>query len=261
MNLTKQSLAYLDYRLRSQTRFNIHSPFVFELVTKVINDKKNYLCYAKIEKLRRQLLADERAISVLDLGAGGKTGANDIRKIKTICRKAEKNRKYGQLLFRLVQHFRPETILELGTSLGITTMYLSEGNPKAKVITVEGCPQTLAAAQENFSRYGARNIETVNGNFDVVLAGIAQQNDPLGLVFFDGNHRKAPTLEYFNTCLRHSHNNSVFIFDDINWSEEMQEAWKEIKRHPSVTACVDLFFLGIVFFRKELSKEEFLIRF
>jgi len=268
MSLVKQSYKYFKYKLRSATKYDIHSPFVFDLVTKVINDKTKYDCYATIENLRAQLLRDEREINVLDLGAGSKLQSNNKRKVKDICRTAEKNKKYAQLLFRLVKEFQPETIIDLGTSLGLTTLYLSEGNSTAKITTIEGCSETSALAKENFAKYNAKNIELVTGNFDDKLLEVLNRNVKpqtsnvkLDFVFFDGNHRKIPTLNYFNLCLNYSHNDSVFVFDDINWSDEMAEAWDEIKKHPSVTVSVDLFFLGIVFFRKEQVRQHFLIDF
>ena len=159
----------LRYIFSAKSKHGIHSPFVFELLTKVFADKKKYPCYSKIESLRKELLHDETAIDVIDFGAGSKKRSSQQRKIKEICRHAEKNKKYGQLLFRVADHFKPQIIFDLGTSLGITTLYLSEGNSAAKVITIEGCPQTAAIAKKNFEKSSAKNIEQVIGNFDEVF--------------------------------------------------------------------------------------------
>jgi predicted O-methyltransferase YrrM len=105
-----------------------------------------------------------------------------------------------------------------------------------------------------------KNIEVITGPFDDTLAGALQQIGKVDLVFFDGNHRKEPTLHYFKACLQHADENTVFIFDDIHWSPDMQDAWEEIGRHESVTSTADLFFFGLVFFRKELSKQHFSLR-
>src|SRR5688500_2615496 len=142
MGRVQQSLSFLNYRFRSQSRFDIHSPFVFELVTKVFRDRTLYPAYAKIEAVRAGLLKDERIIRINDLGAGSQVNGSSQRKIKDICRNAEKNSKYGRLLFRLVSFFKPGIVIDLGTSLGITTLYLSEGNPAGKILTIEGCPET-----------------------------------------------------------------------------------------------------------------------
>ena len=266
VSLLKQSKDFLKYRLSSETKYDIHSPFVFGLLTEVINDKKNYPAYNKVEALRQKLLKDDTLITVTDLGAGSKKNNSTQRKVKDICRNAEKNKKYGQLLFRLTKHFNPSLIFDLGTSLGVTTLYLSEAAPSAGIISIEGCPQTASIAQKNFDEAHARNIQLVNANFDDALESLLEENHKPRttnhkLFFFDGNHRKKPTLQYFHQCLRFCGNNDVMIFDDIHWSEEMEEAWTAIKKHERVTVTIDLFFLGIVFFRKEQAKQDFVLRF
>jgi predicted O-methyltransferase YrrM len=260
-------IKYIKYLLSAKTPHGIHSPFVFELVNEVINKKGSYYAYEKIEQIRRKLLISLKQIEVTDLG----TGRSGKRTISEIAELSLKSEKYGQLLFRLAYHFKPNTILELGTSLGISTSYLASANPNAKVITIEGCPNIANEAKKNFESLELNNIESVVGNFDdALLAVLARNQKPVrkdsfgearSMVFFDGNHRKEPTLKYFFQCLEHAGNDSVFVFDDIHWSNEMEEAWAEIKSHPQVTVTVDLFFLGIVFFRKEQAKEDFIIRF
>lgn len=179
-----------------------------------------------------------------------------------IAERSSKDKKYCELLFRLAYHFKPTTILEFGTSLGISTAYLASASPNAKVITIEGCRNTASEAKNNFQTLGLQNIETIAGDFDTELSAVgSRQSAIIDFIFFDGNHKKEPTLKYFSQCLESIHNNSVFIFDDIHWSDEMEEAWEEIKSHPKVSVTIDLFFLGLVFFRKEQEKENFVLRF
>lgn len=249
---------YLNYLFRARTEHAVHSPFVFELVTQVIYNKNSFYAYNEVEQLRNKLLSDNKQLNVLDLGA---QKGNYLKTIKSVAYHSLKRPKYGQLIFRLVNHFHPETILELGTSLGITTAYIAKSNPKAKIITMEGAPEIAQIAQQNFETLGIGNIQTVLGNFDSTLEPLLQQISQLDFVFFDGNHRKIPTLKYFESCLRLAHNQSVFIFDDIYWSPEMTEAWKVIKAHPKTTVTIDLFEMGIVFFRKEQAKQHFVIRY
>ena len=255
MNTLRFTFNYLKYWFSAKTAHGIHSPFVFQLYNEVVNKKGNYYSFDKIEQLRKKLLLSQKEIDVTDLG----TGKSEKRIVSEIAERSLKSAKYGQLLFRLAYHFKPNTILELGTSLGITTSYLASANPNSKVITIEGCPNISSEAKKNFESLGLNNIETIVGNFDSVLPQLRTNN--YELIFFDGNHKKIPTLNYFNQCLSHSTNASVFIFDDIHWSDEMEEAWEEIKSHPKVTVTIDLFFLGLVFFRKEQVKENFTLRF
>ena len=240
----------------------VHSPFVFDFITKVLRDNKHYSVFEKIEKLRSQMLRNHDEVEVEDMGAGSSINKSPTRKIKVIAGSSLKNRKYGQLLFRIVKYYKPATIIELGTSLGITTCYLAAGNSKAQVFTFEGAKNVASVAIKNFTAYQYNNIEMVVGNFDNTLPLILTKILKLDLAFIDGNHRKIPTLNYFDLLLKKSGEQSIFIFDDIHWSGEMEEAWKEIQEHPSVTLTIDLFFIGLVFFGSQFkAKQHFAIRF
>jgi predicted O-methyltransferase YrrM len=168
------------------------------------------------------------------------------------------------LLFRLVKRFKAKTIVDLGTSLGVTTAYLAQSakRTQGQVITFEGCPQTAAVAQQNFAQLGLTNITTVVGNIDQTLdQQVAALSAPIDLAFFDANHRYEPTVRYFETCLPKIQNDTVFIFDDIHWSTEMEQAWAYIQKHPAVSVTVDLYWVGLVFFRKEQPKQDFVLQF
>lgn len=255
--------AYIKYLLKSGNEHSIHSPFLFELYTKVIAaGKDENPDYPALKSLRKELLKSTREIEILDLGAGSRINKSNRRKIKTIAKNAEKPEKFGRLFNRLIQRFKPRTILELGTSLGLTTLYMSRADKNAKILTFEGCPETAGVASDNFARMGADNIDIIVGNIDETLPStLAGLREPLDFAYFDANHRYEPTVRYFEDCLPYATNDSVFIFDDIYWSDEMTAAWEHIKAHPQVTLTVDLFWIGLVFFRKEQVKENFILRF
>lgn len=277
MEHLKRFLRYLVYFFSSKSANSIHSPFVFDLYTSLILDKNPFYAFEKIEDLRLVLENDPRMISVTDFGAGlNRTpgwplSAPGGKRIKSIAKNAATRAKYGQLLFRLVNRFGPGTILEIGTSLGLGTLYLAAPHSRSKVISLEGCPEISEVARLNFEKLKVKNIEQVVGNFDHTLPLVLEKissfpleragDKPLDFVFFDGNHKKEPTLGYFSQCLKISHSETIFVFDDIHWSDEMDEAWREIKKNPEVKVTIDLFFLGIVFFRKELTKQDFVLRF
>ncbi|MEM1137885.1 MAG: class I SAM-dependent methyltransferase, partial [Bacteroidota bacterium] len=153
-----------------------------------------------------------------------------------------------------------KNVLELGTSLGINALYLTKACSNSNVISLEGCPNTLNIAKENFQKLNAK-VLTVIGEIGETLPKVLKEIEKLEFVFFDANHKKQPTLNYFNTCLPHINEHTVFIFDDIYWSKEMGEAWEQITHHPNVTLSIDLFDLGLVFFRKNQPKQHFLLRF
>ena len=226
-----------------------------------IYNRKAYYSYKNIENIRKELLLSKQTVNCIDLGAGSRILNNASRSISEIANVSAKPSKYAQLLFRLVNRFQPGTILEFGTSLGISAAYMASANSGSKLITIEGCEEIAAVAKGNFKKLKLENIRQVIGGFDEVLPDVLKKIEQLDLVFFDGNHRKIPTLNYFQQCLEKAVESSVFIFDDIYWSEEMKAAWQEIKNNERVTVTVDLFHFGIVFFRKEQVKEHFIIRF
>ncbi len=240
----------------------MHSPFLFDFITKVLNDKQTYPEYAKVEKLRQQLLKDQAQLTIEDFGAGSTTDKSNQRTIASIAKNAAKPPKYGQLLFRMIRHYHPQTILELGTSLGITTSYLSLAGPAAKIITLEGANAIAEQARQNFKTLELQNISLTEGNFDDTLSSVITQLSKIDFAFIDGNHRREPTERYFEQLLPATHNDSILIFDDIHWSSDMEQAWETIKQHPAVRCTIDLFFIGIVLFRQEFKeKQHFKVRF
>ncbi|NIJ53669.1 O-methyltransferase [Dyadobacter arcticus] len=255
--------AYLKYLFRAGNEHSIHSPFLFDLYTQVIRAKsESNSAYSSIKSLREKLLRSDEKIQILDFGAGSRVNKSNTRKIRTIARNAEKPEKFGKLFYRLVQRFQPETMLELGTSLGLTTLYLSKAKGDARILSFEGCPQTAKKAGHHFADLNARNIEIIVGNIDHTLPeSLETLSSPVDFAYFDANHRFEPTVRYFEQCLPLIKNESVFIFDDIYWSKEMTAAWEHIKAHPRVTLTVDLFWIGLVFFRTEQVKEDFVLRF
>ncbi|NCI47150.1 O-methyltransferase [Sediminibacterium soli] len=257
-------IRYLQYYLKASNGkgHGIHSPFVFEFVTKVLNDDRHFYAYRHIENLRKLLLNDTRVLTIEDMGAGSRVKKTNERSVKDIAASSLKPGKYSQLLFRMVNRYAPANMLELGTSLGITTAYLAAANEAAKVITMEGAPAVAAVARENFSKLQLDNIQVTQGNFDETLAHTVQAMGRIDLCFVDGNHRYEPTLRYYRQLLPALHEHSILVFDDIHWSREMEQAWETIKQQQEVTLTIDLFFIGIVFFRREnREKQHFTIRF
>jgi predicted O-methyltransferase YrrM len=252
---------YLIYRWKSTNEHGVHSPFVFSLLCNVIYNRTNYYGYSQIEALRKRYLESEQSVSCPEMGAGSVIGSKNVRQIADIVATAAKPRKYSSLLFRLVDHFQPAQILELGTSSGISTAAMGLARSASKISTLEGCSEIAAVAEDSFRELDLKNIKIHVGNFDDILPELLKELPQLDLVFFDGNHRLEPTLRYFEMCLPKAGNNSVFIFDDIYWSPEMKAAWQKIKEHPKVTVTVDLFFMGLVFFRSEQVKQHFIIRY
>jgi predicted O-methyltransferase YrrM len=255
---------YLRYYITASNGkgHGIHSPFVFDFVTNVLNDKRNFYAYPIIENYRNRLLMSDDLLDIEDFGAGSVAGNNKQRKISSIVKNAAKSKKLGQLLFRIANYYKPASMVELGTSLGISSAYLATGNLYAKLVTCEGAASIASAAGKNFDLMNITNIEIVAGNFDDTLPALLKRFAGIDLAFIDGNHRKEPTLRYFNQLMQKTSANTILIFDDIHWSKEMEQAWQEIKNHPDVLLTIDLFFIGLVFFNPAFKvKQHFVIRF
>ncbi|WP_129718329.1 O-methyltransferase [Pedobacter sp. SYP-B3415] len=251
---------YLKHRLTAKSRHGTHSPFVYKLADEVIYDFAATQDYQTIEKQRKKLLNDDRFITVTDLGAGSHLNKNNRKQVKTIARNALKKPSLAQLLYRLSRYSQPKTLIELGTCLGITTSYFSKACPGAEITTIEGCPQTAAVAQENLNALGCGNVQLLTGNFDHIFPELVKTTPRLDFVYIDGNHRKDATIAYFETCLPKVYEGTMLVFDDIYWSAGMKEAWEQIKSHPDVTVTVDLFWIGLVFFKKGQAKEHFRLK-
>lgn len=240
----------------------IHSPFVFEFIKFVLNDKNVYSCYHETELIRKRLLEDHSMIDVEDFGAGSTVIKTNKRMVSRIAASSLKPKKYAQLLFRIVQYYKPVNIVELGTSFGISTAYLANGNNQATVHTLEGATAIANIAEHSFNALSLKNIKQLRGDFEFTLSHLLHGLSNIDFVFIDGNHRKEPTLKYFQQLLTKASATSILIFDDIHWSREMEEAWAAIQQDEKVTMTIDLFFIGLVFINPDFkTKQHFIIRF
>ncbi len=260
MSKLRHASNYLRYAARAKTEHGVHSPFIYQFVTEVIYGATERISTQPIEKQRQHWLQSKETVEVTDYGAGSQVIKSNSRPIARMAKYAVKSKKYSELLYRIAQNSAPTAILELGTSLGITTSYLSMAAPQAAVHTVEGCENIAQLAQNTLHSVGTNNVTLHVGQFESCVPDLLKQLEP-ELVFFDGNHRYQPTIDYFEWALPYAKENSIFIFDDIHWSAEMHRAWKEIKQHPSVSFTLDLFALGLVFFRKDVAKQHLTIRY
>jgi predicted O-methyltransferase YrrM len=258
-------LKYLQYYVKASNGkgHGVHSPFVFDFITRILNDDRTFYAFEQIEHVRSKLLVDDRQLTIEDFGAGSRIATTNHRTVKEIAKSSLKPKKYSQLLFRIIDAYQPNNILELGTSLGITTSYLASAKADANVITMEGASAIAAIAKENFATLQLQNIGIVQGNFDFTLNEVLQhQMNVVDFAFIDGNHRLEPTVRYFQQLLPVINEYSILVFDDIHWSKEMEQAWQTIISHSSVTLSIDLFFIGLVFFRTEHKvKQHFTIRY
>ena len=250
--------SYARFLLRSRNTmgYGIHSPYLFYIARTIVPERAKYYCFEDVERVRGEMVKDKTEVQVEDygVGSGGK------RKIAEIARLALKSPKEAQLLFRLVNLLKAGTIVELGTSLGITTAYLALPNKAAKVYTFEGSQALLNLAEQNWKQLHLTNIQPVCGNIDDTLDREAANWNTVDFAFLDANHRLEPSLRYFDLLAPHAGEKSIFVIDDIRHNRDMWKAWQHIQAHPSVTARMDLGTMGLVFFDTHFPKQTFRVR-
>jgi len=252
----------------SATRIDVlHSPFIFDLYNVCIKPKNSTIDFVAIEKLRAQLKKDYTKITQKDLGAGSNFSDAKQKTIKQFASQQASSPRICQIIFRLVKHYQFKNMIELGTSLGMSSCYQAAAlkcNFPANEIqfsTIEGDEEIAKIAAKNFNDLHLKEyITQYIGNFDSELQEVLKNYSQIDMAFVDGNHRYESKINYFEKLLPKTHNQSLLIFDDIYWSKEMTNAWEKIKQHPQVTVTVDLFFIGLVFFRKEQVREHFKLR-
>ena len=251
---------YIQFLWDSTTKHGVHSPFVFDLITNCFNKKTPSIVIKIWTNYWIALSKNNTEITVTDYGAGSRVFKGDKRKVSDILTNVSISKKEAALLTRIVSFFQFENILEIGTSLGLGTLALALGNKKAQITTLEGCPETIAIPRESLQKHVKNKIDFIEGEFSSTLLEVLK-NQKFDLIYFDGNHQKEATIEYFEQCLQSIHNNTLFVFDDIYWSPEMTAAWEYIKKHQKVTLTIDTYHLGFVSFRKEqFQKEHFKVR-
>lgn len=253
-NIFQKALAYSTFLLHSKNRHGVHSPFVYDFIENVLNPT---FSDNEIEKQRKILLNDHSNILLKDYGK-----KNDRETtISQIAETSLKKPKEAQLLSKISSYYSIQKVVELGTSLGITTAYFAKSSNSISITTIEGSEQVLEVAKRLWSVLNLHSIHSINSDFDSIIDKLLDTNGLKTLYFIDGNHRYAATLKYFKLFLENCDEDSIVILDDIHWSPGMEKAWAEIIALNEVTLSIDLFEMGVIFFKKRLKKEHFTIRY
>jgi predicted O-methyltransferase YrrM len=248
-------VSYLRFLFQGKTKYSIQSPFVHNFIERVLDDREVYYSYLGMDYLKSKLVKDKTILEVDDMGAGSHFSSKNNITVKQISKTVVSSDLKAQALFKLVNLYQPKSIVELGTSLGLTTCYLANGKRNSKLTTVEGSKSIYEIAIKNFKKMGLQKINAINASFDEVLPLLIKEEKNLGVVFFDGNHTEQATLDYFRVCKANASHETIFIFDDIYWSKSMTLAWEKIISDPSISLSLDLFSFGVVFFLKNRPKQ------
>ncbi|MEY3237305.1 MAG: hypothetical protein RI883_1406 [Bacteroidota bacterium] len=253
MNL---AFEYIKYRWNAKGRHGTHSPFVYDFVDQCMQIPLDENFIKGREELFKSLKTDHRTITIEDFGVGSKKLSNQ-RRISQIFRTSSSKGKYGDLLYQLSAFYKPKQILEFGTSLGIGTIHFSNGNSESNIITVEACQATRNEALENFKKLNCTNIESVHSTFNSFLNSYS--GEKFDIVFIDGHHDGDALKNYLEQLNPFTHNDTLFILDDIRWSNSMFEAWTELCASQDYHVTMDLFRMGIILKRTQQVKEHFVV--
>lgn len=244
----------VQYYWNSKTKFDIHSPFVFEFATQVLEDDRYFYDFEVIEDLRDELLSDSTMIAVHD----SKRALPQKQKIKTLTKALEISALQGQFLFRLTHHYQPKVILDIGTGFGIKTLYQATASYQHQVITLEENPALSKVAQQNFQRFSRVKIKTIIGGFEEKLPSLLPKLNTIDCVFLDMSC--CSPISLFEICLPFIHNDTIFVLNHIHASPTMNQIWQTLQQHTAVTFSIDVFQLGLLFFRKEMiEKQDFVL--
>jgi predicted O-methyltransferase YrrM len=255
----KRFVEGIKYQLLAKKRQGIHSPFVFYLANQVFPQRIPEEVAHILKAFDHRQSTSKEWIKFTELGAGSKR-LNADRSVRKIHRHSSSGKHYGELLYKLSSSFKPTTILELGSSLGRGTLALHLGCPTANLYSIEGCPSTHQLAQKNievFSKH-SENIHLINSSFDDFLMNL----DSLifDFVFIDGHHDGVALINYMERLRTNTHDETLFIIDDIRWSEGMWKAWSKIVRNEDFHVTIDLNRMGLFLGRRHQAKEHFMLR-
>ena len=254
-----QQKKYIQFLLKATNQHGVHSPFVYLLVTKCLYKRSSHILWKSFLKIRNTIAKDHRKVKFSEFKRTSNNSKTNPFTISEIGKIEGISNKKAKLLIKIIDYLKPKNILEIGTSIGLGTVSIKLANTDSSIITLEGCPEKIKIAEAVFLQNKLSAMETVHGNFLETLPSIVK-NKQFDFIYFDGIPTKEATLKYFEISLQAIHNDSFFIFNSISVNTQMQAAWSQIKKHPKVSVTVDLFYLGIVFFRKEQAKENFKIR-
>ncbi len=254
---------YLEHLFHRRYRKGrgIHSPYLFTLVHDVIFNAQGIDIPNEIREIHLRLRKDRTRIGAGTLGTKTPVDRSGERTVGSFVRGSSVSPRYGELLFRIAQWFKPDMILELGTGLGVSTLYLASGAPDVPVHSLEGSVERAAFAAQLVCRCHLEQVSIHWGDLDKKLEEVLPLVEGRFVAFLDANHRYEPTIRYVRSILERAGDEAVIVMDDIYWSKGMQAAWKEVVSWPEIRVSIDLFHMGILLLRNDLNKARVKIKY
>ena len=236
---------WIGFIVKSDTAHTLDSPSLislYQIIHKPIDQNNAYIL--QIEAWRQDCLKNQRVLPGGIMGAGSKITPRN-RTVSDIARSVSSGPHKCRILMRLTDYFKPASILELGTALGISSAYLAISKHVSHVSTMEGSTALYELAKEFCSGLNHK-IELINTSFEDGLAQLSALNKKFDFIYIDGDHSYESTLAYFEWSKRALNPNGIIVIDDIYWSSDMKAAWKEIRESPDYNLTVDFFYAGLV---------------
>ena len=247
---------FIQYQWLAKNRHGIHSPFVYDLSDKCFKIKREKADEILLREYESKLKSNNSKILIQDFGAGSRKLGSE-RKINQIYKTSSSKGKFGKLLYQLNSYLEFNNVLEFGTSLGIGTMNLHLGNPTSKIISLEACPETHRFTSSQLNQFS--NIQLLNQTFDKFLN--ESQNHKFDFVFIDGHHDGEALLNYLEKLKPLTHSETIFLLDDIRWSQSMFDTWNKIIEDKNYNLTIDLFRMGLISPRPQQQKEDFVLKY
>jgi predicted O-methyltransferase YrrM len=250
--------SYLAYWLKKEDKYSLQSPLLFTLYQNLFSFIEARKAEAsEIEAYRKQLLTSDEIIEVEDFGAGSKNVNTTKRRVADITKFSTSNQKFAQLYQFFCTLTPAETVLELGTCMGISSRYLSKVT-QGRLYTFEGSREIARVAQPVL---GYKNLHLIVGKLSQTLPEMLAELDKVDFALIDATHTYEGTLSYFEQLLSKTHHKSILAIGDIHWSRAMEKAWTEIKQRPEVKLSLDFYECGILFFDHPGEKAEYILDF
>ncbi len=243
---------YLSYLFHAKHRkgFGIHSPFVFYLVTMVIEEKLPYYRFVQIENLRTLLTKTKKKIKE------NRNGVEKERRISEFVYESSFSPSYDQLLFRLVNFFKPKNVVEIGDSVGITTLYLATSDTRRPTYTIGESKDLADFAHTTFGKVGLQNIIQLAGSVEEKLPVVLSKEKNVDFVYFGRQasvEAMQKSLSLLSSCFT---GKTVLLMSDI-WKDDRKKLWESVKKQGGGRVSIDMFHYGILIYNEDLQCENY----
>lgn len=251
---------YFNYFLKVTDQHSLQAPFIFEFYTNLIQGINKNKGIEEIETIRMAFLNDHANIRGIDFGAGSRVAVSGRdRTVSMIAKHGISSKKDCIFLSELVKRIQPKSCIELGTSLGVASAYLSKSIKNGHIYTFEGNDALVQKSTEVFHRLNCKNVKLIQGEIDKMLPGQLEQLEKIDFAIIDANHTYSALLHYFDLLKIKMSDSGVMVIDDIRWSVDMYRGWERIISDSSVIISIEFLNKGLLIFKKGVRKQHYIL--